>query len=365
MATEEEVKLEASLATINEAKTGTPPVEGGLAFTQKKVRKDLSRCKILLYGPPKIGKSTLASQFPGPLFLATEEGLDWIECHKISILDWDTSPMTVDDEGNISGSFLNVLRWLDEYRFKKVPGTDDPLCTLVTDNVDIAYQMCFDHACAMAGISDPTDLEWGKGWKLIATEWQRVLTRMTKLPYALVFTSHAKQVERKSKSSKIDIVTPSITNAGAQKIIAIVDIIMYCYTTEEAELDANGNVTGIIKERRVIRCQPQNNVIAGDRTKCLPYEIPMSYEALLEYFPDTPRPFAEAVVKALDENPIPLVDEEVVSDADNVRVQSAGEEALSEEPGDGAGGEGEGLHPEEFPPDPNPEPTGKKKRGKS
>ena len=286
-----------------EAAAVEPTVPGGLSFSPKKVKKDLSRCKILAYGPPKIGKSTLASQFPGPLFLATEEGLDWIECHKISILDWDTSPLVVDDEGNISGSFLNVLRWLDEFRFKEIPGTHDPLRTLVLDNIDIAYQMCFDHTCAMAGISDPTDLEWGKGWKLIATEWQRVLTRMTKLPYGLVFTSHSKQVERKSKSSKIDIVMPSITNAGAQKVMALVDIIMYCYTTEEAELDASGNVTGVIKERRVIRCQPQNNIIAGDRTKCLPYEIPMSYEALLEYFPDTPKAFAEALVKTLATSP--------------------------------------------------------------
>lgn len=41
-----------------------------------KVSRDLSGYITLIYGPPKIGKSTFGSKMPSPLFLAFEKGLN-------------------------------------------------------------------------------------------------------------------------------------------------------------------------------------------------------------------------------------------------------------------------------------------------
>ena len=50
-----------------------------------KTGSDPSRLKILLYGLPKIGKSTWASQVPDILMLACEPGLGHIKVHQLAI----------------------------------------------------------------------------------------------------------------------------------------------------------------------------------------------------------------------------------------------------------------------------------------
>jgi SpoVK/Ycf46/Vps4 family AAA+-type ATPase len=52
-------------------------------------KKKMEEQTILIYGPPKIGKSTLASQFDNPLFLATEAGLNALEVFQVPIPTWD------------------------------------------------------------------------------------------------------------------------------------------------------------------------------------------------------------------------------------------------------------------------------------
>ncbi|HOK47887.1 MAG TPA: AAA family ATPase, partial [Bryobacteraceae bacterium] len=62
-----------------------------MALPTKKTppRANLGDYSILIYGPTKIGKTTLASQFPEALFLATEPGLNALEAYQIPITSWD------------------------------------------------------------------------------------------------------------------------------------------------------------------------------------------------------------------------------------------------------------------------------------
>lgn len=46
----------------------------GLNIKKSVVSRDLSGYITLLYGPPKIGKTTFGSKMPAPLVLATERG---------------------------------------------------------------------------------------------------------------------------------------------------------------------------------------------------------------------------------------------------------------------------------------------------
>jgi hypothetical protein len=43
---------------------------------------------ITIYGPPKIGKSTLASEFPNAIFADFENGLKWLNVNKTIIKSW-------------------------------------------------------------------------------------------------------------------------------------------------------------------------------------------------------------------------------------------------------------------------------------
>ena len=54
--------------------------------TQKtKIEKDFSKMNTLIYGLPKVGKSTFCSGYPKGLFLATEKGHSQLEIFKVDI----------------------------------------------------------------------------------------------------------------------------------------------------------------------------------------------------------------------------------------------------------------------------------------
>ncbi len=250
------------------------PGPSPLPSVKQSVIQDLSRAITLIYGPPKIGKTTLASQWPGPWFLATEKGQTWISnIHEPTIISsWD--------------HFLDVCLWIDQNR-PKTFGDGEPLNTIIIDTADLLYKMCQDSVCEAQGISDPSDAEYGKGFNAVGSEFQRVLVKMTQWQYGMVLISHMQDKQVKSKSNKIDRIQPSIPTTGYKIVHAMADIIMYCYMDERPTFDSDGNPVGV-EEHRVIRCAPRNNIVAGDRTGNLPDEIDMSYADIVKFFPQTP-----------------------------------------------------------------------------
>jgi len=240
---------------------------------KRKPKYDLARARTIIFGPPKIGKSTLASQFPGPWFLATEAGQDWLNVYEPTVIEsWE--------------DFLNVCAYIEEEKPKKF-GDGKPIKTIVIDTVDLLFKMCHDDTCVTLGVNSPSDLDYGRGWSALSDEFLRVIAKMARWPYGLVFISHSKEKQVKSKARKIDIIQPAIMTTGFKVLLAAVDIVLYCSMDEQAEYDDEGEVTGVITEERIIRCQPASNIIAGDRTGRLPDTMPMSYKELVKHFPAT------------------------------------------------------------------------------
>lgn len=234
---------------------------------------DLSRATIILYGPPKIGKSTLASQWPGAWFWATEPGQAWLDVYEPTVIsDWD--------------ELLDLIQKVETAHPTKF-GDGKLIRTIVIDTVDLLWKMCCDAICQRLGISSLADLDYGKGWSTASDEFQRALSQITRWPYGLVLISHSKEVEIKSKARKIDRTQPDMGTGGYRIVHALADIILYCYMNEQVTYAEDGTtITGVEEERR-IRCQPLSNVVAGDRTGKLPEELPMSFKAIAKCFPAT------------------------------------------------------------------------------
>ena len=92
--------------------------------------------KVMIYGPEGIGKTTLASDFPSPLFFDTEGGTAHM---KVCRAEWGDT-------------------WNDLIRSVKEVSRSQDLCeTLIIDTADWAEQLCIQKVCddkKIEGIED-------------------------------------------------------------------------------------------------------------------------------------------------------------------------------------------------------------------
>ncbi len=217
---------------------------------------ELGKQTILLYGSPKLGKSSFASKAPGSLFFECEPGLNHLEVFKVPTYSWE--------------AFLEAC--------KLVAKGDHNFKTIVIDTVDNAFKMCSDYVCAKHGIEYEGDMGHGKGWALVKNEWHRVLTRLASLPYGLILISHAVDKTIETRTGEYTKTQPSLPDRARNVVLGLVDIILYGDSI--AKKDAAGNVT----IERVVRSKPHPTYEAGDRTGRLPELLPLDYEQFVKAF---------------------------------------------------------------------------------
>jgi len=219
-------------------------------------KQSLSELTVLVYGPTKIGKSTMCSQAEEALFLATEPGLNALETYQVPITTWD--------------SMLAVCGEIAE--------GNHPFKTIVIDTLDLAYKMCADHICRKYRVDHESDLGYGKGFSLTSNEFQRVLTKLAHLPYGLFLISHSQQIEIETRTGKYTKIVPTLPEKTRKTVLGLVDIILYC----DIEITAGPDNRTVM--RRVLRTKPHVNYEAGDRTGRLPEVIDLDFGKFLEAF---------------------------------------------------------------------------------
>ncbi len=215
---------------------------------------DIGKTTMALYGPPKHGKSTIVSSFPGVLFAAAEEGLNHIKCRKVGIGKWE-------DMEELAELIVSEKH---DYR------------TLAMDTVSAAFALCEEYTCRKLGIDHPSDEQWGKGWKSLRENFYKpirklaVPTRGGKSRIGLVFVGHDKQSEVKGRITKTSRTMMDLSGTARKVILPLVDIIGYC----GFELDASGEASN----KRVVHFKGSETVEAGDRTGRLPDYVTMTKE---------------------------------------------------------------------------------------
>lgn len=206
-----------------------------------------------------VHNSTFASQFPDAIFLATEAGLNSLEVYQAPVPSWE--------------KMLELCKDLasGKHNFK----------TVVIDTVDNAYKLCSEFMCEKLKISHESDAKWGKGFSMVNSEFQRVITRLSHLPYGLIMISHSKEKEIETKTgTKVRKIIPTIPNGGREIILGMVDITLYA----DIMPIKDGEGKKVIGSRRVFRTKPTTSYEAGDRTKRLPEILDLDYDKFLEAF---------------------------------------------------------------------------------
>ena len=129
--------------------------------------------KIVLYGPEGIGKSTLASRFPNPLFIDTEGSTARLDVRRMDRPE----------------SFAMLTA-----QAKYVADNPQVCRTLIIDTADWAERLCRDAVCARAKKGGIEDFGFGKGYVYLAEEFGKLLNLLTETSdkgIHVVLTAHA------------------------------------------------------------------------------------------------------------------------------------------------------------------------------
>ena len=136
--------------------------------------KEKRPLKIVIYGPEGIGKSSLASKMPFPLFIDTEGSTSSLDVRRIKC----------------SKSWSELIDIIKEVQ--KLPS----ICkTLVIDTADWAEMLCTTAVCEKYRKSSISEFPYGYGYVYLQDEFSRLLNLLDSLIEVginVVVTAHAK-----------------------------------------------------------------------------------------------------------------------------------------------------------------------------
>lgn len=222
------------------------------------VSRDLCGYTVFLYGAPKTGKTTIASQFDDALLLAFEVGY-------LAIPGIKAQP---------------ISRWSEFKQVLKQLNTDAAKQTyknIIVDTADICYDLCEKFICNQHDVEAIGDLGFGKGYRLAEKEFDEALRSIPQMGYGLVLISHAQDKTFKDESGlEYDKIVPTLANKPRLVTSRMSDIIGYAHPIQ----DENGDTHTTLYMRGMPRFE------AGSRFKYTPDSIEFTYENLVNAIGD-------------------------------------------------------------------------------
>ena len=242
----------------------------------KKIRsgKRHSPPRLLVYGTEGIGKSTLASKAPRPIFIATEDGLDQIDCRSF--------PLAV--------TFKQV-----ESALEALIEEDHDYQTVVIDSLDWLERLIWDALCAQYAVSsiEKVDGGYAKGYMHALTHWRKVLDDLNTLRIAkgmcVILLAHAK-VEKfeDPETSAYDRYSPRLHKHANALVTEWTDAVLFAtrkiiVKTEDGGFGRDRTIAaglGTDGGERILRTTGSPSCIAKNRYG-MPAELPLRWDAVL------------------------------------------------------------------------------------
>lgn len=140
----------------------------GILPKNVKKEKDITPKVFFIWGQSMSGKTYLARQFPDPIILNTDGNAKKVDTPSVEVFTFER--------------FMGVIKELEEgkHDFK----------TVIIDLVDDIKTMLETFVLEKYKAESLADIAWGKGFNEVKGTWQRLMVRLSQLPYNVIYISH-------------------------------------------------------------------------------------------------------------------------------------------------------------------------------
>ena len=224
--------------------------------------------RVLIYGENGVGKSSLASKFPSPLFLNIEDGVGDLDVDSTSVIK------SVND---FMGCLIAI--WDTDYQ------------TVVVDTVDWLEKLIFNEVAKEAGKKTIDDIGFGKGYQAVEQKWKALFEGFAALwgqGRHIVFTCH-EAIEKftNPEGDSYNYWKPALHIKGSGCVTEWCDEVLFLrYRTSTIQKDegfGNKRSIAIGGKERVIVCNKSTTVEAKNRLG-MPDEL-SSFADLQKFLP--------------------------------------------------------------------------------
>lgn len=229
-------------------------------LSKHKISSSVRSKSILIFGSPKIGKSTFAAGADRVLFFNFENGTEFLP------LEHDPVPIQKWTE------FKSYVKQLHD------PEVQQMYHTIVIDTVTIAAQLCEQYICKQNGVNHIRDIPWGQGFSMPATEFFNVFHEISMLGYGIIFLAHTKTQNSDyvdEKGEPIQQVTADVDKRIFSVLNGMCDLIAYA----EKQYDPT---TKTMERVLYTDADAPDKVTGGRCAQFFPKVIPLSYKVFEE-----------------------------------------------------------------------------------